>query len=413
MRTKSSLIYFVLYLLFAMWVSSIAACKKSAPEKEAPESPTTGNRTQFTLDSIFLYAKHTYVWNAALPNYADFNPRKYNGLASDLLNFKKEVFELSRYAPNPLTKLPYEHTTLPGLAKYSYIEVASGDVGKIAATNAVPDESVPSALVVGTNACLSLKQFRHLKGLKAELDAIFSDFAGKEIMGLIIDLRGNSGGYVETAQYLADLIANTAMNGKVMYSEHFNAELQQGKAGILKNQPYLDENNKQVYVNGRKATYADIDFSVKGNTFLFEKKGKLNTLNTIYFLVNGGTASASELLINSLRPYFNTMLIGSRTYGKPVGSFGIRIDHHTLYITNFLIRNAQGAGDYFEGLPADISVSDSEIGNEMEQIINNTLALANGKKQVIFGISRIQAEIMPFKRIANPVMIKQELKLKP
>lgn len=161
------------------------------------------------------------------------------------------------------------------------------------------------------------------------------------------------------------------MNGKVMYAEHFNTEMQQGKANILKNQPYLDQNNQQVFINGRKATYADVDFSIAGNTFSFEKKGQLNTLNTLYFLVNSSTASASELLINSLRPYFNAKLIGSKTYGKPVGSFGIKIDKYTLYATNFLIRNSKGEGDYFDGMLPDVNATDEEIGTTDDEIMVN------------------------------------------
>ncbi|MEX7168827.1 hypothetical protein AB2C61_32565, partial [Pseudomonas aeruginosa] len=41
----------------------------------------------------------------------------------------------------------------------------------------------------------------------------------------------------------------------------------------------------------------------------------------IAFIGSGGTASASELLINAFTPYLhgNSALIGTNTYGKPVG----------------------------------------------------------------------------------------------
>jgi len=204
------------------------------------------------------------------------------------------------------------------------------------------------------------------------------------------------------------------MNGKVRYSQHFNSEMQKGKAGILRNQLYLDENNNPVNLNGRKATYADVDFSVTGNTYVFEKKGAVNNLKAICFLVNGGTASASELLINCLKPYFDITIIGSRTYGKPVGSFGIKIGGYTMHIANFQIKNAAGSGDYYEGMVPDIAVSDSEIGSEADKVIINTLSLLNGKNvpPTLLG----KAGRMQYNRIdlnaETRLMVKEKLRLK-
>jgi len=398
-------------MLLAIFASSIVACKKPAlSDDEKKESPSDGTREQLTLDSIYLYTKHTYLWNDVLPNYDVFNPRKYTTANSDLLNFKKELYDISQYKINPLTRHPYEKTAVSGLSKYSYLAEESSDTRFKAALNGSTTTTV-SALVSGSYGYLKISQFSHLNELSVSLNEAFSGFSSSGITSLIVDLRNNPGGYVETAQYLANLIAVSAMNDKVMYTEHFNSQMQGGKISILKKQPYLDENNQPVFVNGRRATYADVDFSVVGNTFLFKKIGQLNTIINLYFLVNGGTASASELLINALKPYFNILLIGEQTYGKPVGSFGIKIDTYTLYAVSFLIKNAKGEGDYFNGLSPEIPATDENLGDTPVLAFANAMVLINkpNPKGVMVSIVSFSSGKMGF---AKPEMIKEKLRLR-
>ncbi|WP_262506178.1 S41 family peptidase [Sphingobacterium spiritivorum] len=130
----------------------------------------------------------------------------------------------------------------------------------------------------------------------------------------MLDLRYNKGGYIETTEYLANLIAPSRLNGKIMYTEQFNNLLISGHAKILKHQPYLDHNGNYVKINGRQATMADVDFSEKGNTYQFSKKGKLESIKNIYFITSQSTASASELLISLFKPYFNVKTVGQKTF---------------------------------------------------------------------------------------------------
>lgn len=421
-----------LYLLLAILVSSIAACSKTElREGEQPESPVTGTRRELTLDSLYLYTKHTYLWSDVLPDYTAFNPRKYTNASSDLLNLQKELFDLASLAKRPQTDLPYEKTGLPGLLKYSYLEPGTGTHGLQAASaegnkiNALALSSAETAnpatftaLTSGNTGYLRLIQFAHLDELAQPLNTVFDTFAAESVNTLIIDLRDNPGGYIETAQYLANLIAAPAMNNKVMYSQHFNSKMQQGKVTILKNQTYLDENSKPVFLNGRMATYADVDYSIAGNTYQFKKEGQLKTLQKLYFLVNGTTASASELLINVLKPYIDITLIGSQTYGKPLGSFAIKIHRYTLSTVSFQIRNAANEGDYFDGLPIDLPATEEQLGSEPAAVLNNTLALA-GRQLTEMALpitNRKVSSVIRFssgeKQLSRPEMIKTQLKLK-
>ncbi|MES2418103.1 MAG: S41 family peptidase [Bacteroidota bacterium] len=205
---------------------------------------------------------------------------------------------------------------------------------------------------------LAYARFSTLTNSQAGFDEAFADFNTRGVTDLIIDLRYNGGGYVNTAEYLINQIAPMSAVGAVMFSEHFNALMQSGGAKILENQPYLDENYKVQYQNGKMITYADLDYSVTGNTQRFQKSGPLNRSNTIsniVFIVSGGTASASELVINSLKPYMNVKLVGTKTYGKPVGFSPMTIENkYDVYYSLFQTKNANGEGDYFDGMTPDI-----------------------------------------------------------
>jgi len=224
-------------------------------------------------------------------------------------------------------------------------------------------------------------RFSNLSNSQTALDNAFKTFASAGITDLVVDLRYNGGGYVTTAEYLANLIAPASTNGKVMYTEHYNTTMQADKATILKNQPIYDNSNKLISyssgVNGKFATYADVDYSVSGNTYKFSKKGSLENLGTVCFIVSGSTASASELTLNALKPYMKVKLVGSTTYGKPVGFFGINIDGYTVYMSNFQSKNANGEGDYFSGISVDISATDDvtrDLGDTQEVCLSKAIA---------------------------------------
>lgn len=203
---------------------------------------------------------------------------------------------------------------------------------------------------------LAYARFSNLNNSQPELDAAFTKFAAANVTELIVDLRYNGGGYVSTAEYLINQIAPSSLNGKVMYSEHYNALMQSGGATILNNQPYLDATGKVQFSNGKLITYADFDYSLKGNTEVFLKNGPLTGVSKVVFIVSGNTASASELVINSLKPYITVKMVGTQTYGKPVGFFPIRLENkYDVYYSLFQTKNSLGLGDYYNGFTPDVS----------------------------------------------------------
>ncbi|MHA4895273.1 S41 family peptidase [Pedobacter sp. PWIIR3] len=238
---------------------------------------------------------------------------------------------------------------------------------------------------------LAYARFSNEGNSVAALTAVINDFAAKNVTDLVVDLRYNGGGYVSTAEQLTNLLAPSSATG-VMYIEHFNNNLKNRKTtdpSILKNQPYLDANDKQVYQSGRALTYADLDYSVAGNTNSFAKTGDLKTVTNIVFIVSGRTASASELVINNLKPKMKVSLVGKTTYGKPIGFFPFRLENrYDVYLSLFETRNSADQGGYYTGMVPDVDggvdYGDYDWGNPSDGYLAKAIdVISPGIKGVI------------------------------
>lgn len=185
--------------------------------------------------------------------------------------------------------------------------------------------------------------------VRNQLDGLIGQFEQAGVNELIVDLRYNGGGAVITADYLSNLLAPPSVGNGLMYSYTINQ--------TLKNAGW-DEIFAPEYFN--KSNSLDLD--------------------RIYFLVTGSTASASELLINNLRPHIDVKLIGEHeTYGKPVGYFAWDVMGVDLYAVSFQTFNSVGFGDYFDGMPVDKVVYDDlthDFGDPQENLIAEALHYA-------------------------------------
>lgn len=198
---------------------------------------------------------------------------------------------------------------------------------------------------------------------------IFAKFENASIDELIVDLRYNGGGAVSTAEYLANKIVPVSKQGERMMTYKVNR--------------YLEE---WGWKNPGKE-FAPV---------FFTKTNSLN-LKRVYFLVTSSSASASELLINVLKPHMDVVVIGTyswdetenrisdNTYGKPVGFFGYEIidSRVELYVTSFQMFNSQNQGNYFEGLTPNLHVSEYssfyDFGDPREAMLATALNHISGK----------------------------------
>lgn len=194
--------------------------------------------------------------------------------------------------------------------------------------------------------------FVALAEVKPTIDSIFDAFTSAGVKQVIIDLRYNGGGLIETAEYLANKLVPAAKTNTEMYSQYFNDNIYAKKFS-----PYF-QNMKAAPYNPT-TNWTDIFYSeaTTYKTAKFQKEGALE-LTKVNFLVTRNTVSASELLYNVLKPAMTTNLVGDTTYGKPVGFIDISFGKYDMYAVNFQIKNAAGEGDYFSGLTPQIPADD-------------------------------------------------------
>lgn len=184
-----------------------------------------------------------------------------------------------------------------------------------------------------------------------ELNAAFGKFKSEGITELILDLRYNGGGSVESAVDLASMITGQ-FEGEIFMKEQWNK----------KYQDYYEKNSPENLLNR-------FDPTIRTNA-------DINSLNLsrVYVLTSGSTASASELVINGLEPYVDVVQIGGSTTGKFQASVTLydsegygredANENHTYAIQPLVFKsaNAEGKSDYVEGLAPDIHYAE-DISN--------------------------------------------------
>ncbi len=154
----------------------------------------------------------------------------------------------------------------------------------------------------------------------------FATFKAQGVTDIIVDLRYNGGGLVSTAKLLGDLLGANRATTDIFTRLTFRPEK-----------------------------------SAENETNYFAPQTQAVAATRIAFIGAGGTASASELVINAFLPYLgeNVALIGANTYGKPVGQ--IAIDRAAcddrLRVVAFATQNAAGNAGYYGGLASSMSMT--------------------------------------------------------
>lgn len=171
---------------------------------------------------------------------------------------------------------------------------------------------------------LNLRTF--IRTAEPALRAAFADFRAKGVTNIIVDLRYNGGGLIETAELMGDLLGGGRATSEVFDYVTFRTE---------------------------KAS--------NNTTRFFAPQPESIAPTKIAFIGTGGTASASELVINAFTPYLHTnaALIGTNTYGKPVGQIGLdrAACDDRLRVVALATQNAARNGNYYNGLASTVEAT--------------------------------------------------------
>ncbi|MEO0902846.1 MAG: S41 family peptidase, partial [Bacteroidota bacterium] len=248
---------------------------------------------------------------------------------------------------------------------------------------------VATTLDVNGTKVAYLMYNRFLRSFNNELNDAFAQFVADGATELVLDMRYNPGGSVDTSRLLASMVHSTDTD-KLYIRQRWNDKLQ----------PQFTPQQ----LEDRFASSFRMDPSDDNSPLV-----SINSLNLsrVFVLTTGSSASASELVINGLTPYMNITQIGETTSGKnefsitlvddPEGSFIYNPDRVNEIPANSqwglqpLVgrnENADGFFEYTDGLAPDITLEEDLtnlgiLGNANEPLLARALQEINGAVQVI------------------------------
>lgn len=203
----------------------------------------------------------------------------------------------------------------------------------------------------------------------------------KDVRGateMVLDLRYNGGGRVSTAIALASALVKNRSTDSILVTSEYNDILD-----LSYKREYGADYNKDYFIDKIEDTSITVP--------------ALN-LPRLYVLVTGGSASASEFIINGLKPYMDVILIGETTYGKNVGSVTLhkkddpknKWGMQPIIVKYF---NSAGKSDFTTGFKPDFEVDEFEnlrlveFGNTEDPLLSVALSQITGVTRSL-GISK-------------------------
>ena len=187
------------------------------------------------------------------------------------------------------------------------------------------------------------------------LRSAFSQFRTAGVTQVIVDLRYNGGGLVRVAEVFNNLLRGDRTSADVQSYTVFRPEK-----------------------------------AAENSTSRFSPQPQSIAAMKIAFIGTGGSASASELVMNAQIPYLraNAGLIGTNTYGKPVGQIALdraQCDDR-LRVIAFATQNADRQGDYYDGLASKFNATcqaaddiTHQLGDPQETSVRTALDFLAGR----------------------------------
>ena len=256
----------------------------------------------------------------------------------------------------------------------------------VALTKTVLDENpifINKVIVSGSHKIGYLMYNGFYSNYDTQLNTVFGTLKSQEITDLVLDLRYNGGGSIQTATRLSSMITGD-FTGQVFAKNLFNHKIQS----------YYEANDPEYLIN------------------LFTDKMGTNPINSvnmtkIYILTSASTASASELVINGLKPYITVVQIGDLTFGKNLGSVTLydsptfgkenRNPNHRYAMQPLVLKivNGVGFGDYQSGLIPNFELKETlstldVLGSTTEPLLNLAIGKITGTAKIKQSVSGIE-----------------------
>lgn len=197
------------------------------------------------------------------------------------------------------------------------------------------DDAVMLKEEVETNTVMAVERFEQddrevgyfvfdsfINRSEQDVNRAFDQLSGVD--ELIIDLRYNGGGLIRVANQIASQASWHAVQNETFVTYRFNDNFDDASV------PF------------------DLGRGIE----------RLN-LDRVVVLTTASSCSSSELVINSLAPFVEVVTVGTPTCGKPVGQQPAQICDKIVFAINFQTLNAEGFGDYFDGLEPTCRASDT------------------------------------------------------
>ncbi len=182
-------------------------------------------------------------------------------------------------------------------------------------------------------------------------------WAQQGVKEMVLDLRYNTGGAVSCANLLCTILAPATALGDTLGTLVFNAHYRPHEQKLM-----LDP-------------------------ALLQGIGRNLDLSRLYVLTGSYTASASEMVINCLRPFMEVILIGQKTVGKNMGSLTFRNEERMIEMHPLVCRlyNSLWESDYSSGFTPQYTLDENSdlahfypLGHIDEPLLARALSLIAG-----------------------------------
>lgn len=259
-------------------------------------------------------------------NSTVLNQGNYEGLYSDLINADTAQLEVVEYVPESGFSAPQNVSISQGFTLL---------------------QPILHRVIVEGNDKVGYIEIPHFDiGLAQSLLQVFQDFKNQSVNKVVVDLRYNGGGDVSSATALSIILAPDIQPGDLFITFKGN-----NNGGTI----------KQSFKQSLEMNETHISFQALRDAH--------PTIQKLYVLCGSRTASASEIIINNLKPFMEVVTIGEKTVGKDVAGFPIEDNRipgqqgWVLYPSIYKLYNANNEGDYSTGIAPTIEL------NELKEIM--------------------------------------------